>query len=113
MQFIFDTDESFSFETLRAVGYTLYGGADIGEVITTRERIAPGETEAWYREWRALADRIVAIADKCAADGHTVSANDAYLPHGALIPTAGSHPDDDELADTLLPDRHAGHKPSA
>ncbi len=79
MRFIFDTDESFSFETLRAVGYTVYGGADIGEVITTAERITPGDTESWYREWRALADRIAAIADACAADGHTVSANSAYL----------------------------------
>ena len=30
MGFLF-RDESFSFETLRAVGYTAYGGADIGE----------------------------------------------------------------------------------
>ena len=79
MHFIFDTDESFSFETLRAVGYTAYGGADIGEVITTAERITPGDTEAWYREWRALADRVAAIADACAADRHTASANSAYL----------------------------------
>jgi pimeloyl-ACP methyl ester carboxylesterase len=79
MRVIFDTDESFSFETLRAVGYTVYGGADIGEVITTAERITPGDTEAWYREWRALADRIAGIADKCAAEGHAVSANSAYL----------------------------------
>ncbi len=41
MRFIFDTDESFSFETLRAVSYTPYGGADIGEVITTAERVKP------------------------------------------------------------------------
>jgi dienelactone hydrolase len=79
MRFIFDTDESFSFETLRAVGYTVYGGADIGEVITTAERITPGDTEAWYREWRALADRVADIADKCAAGGHAVSASSAYL----------------------------------
>jgi hypothetical protein len=43
MRFIFDTDETFSFETLRTVGYTAYGGADIGEVITTAERIVPGD----------------------------------------------------------------------
>ena len=28
-------DQSFSFETLRALGYTVYGGADIGEVTST------------------------------------------------------------------------------
>lgn len=79
MRFVFDADESFSFETLRAVGYAAYGGADIGEVITTAQRITPGDWESWYREWRALADRIAAIADACAAVGHPVSASSAYL----------------------------------
>jgi len=79
MRFIFDTDESFSFETLRAVGYTAYGGADIGEVLATAKRITPGDPESWYREWRALADRIAGIADHCAASGHAVSASGAYL----------------------------------
>src|ERR1700739_4996101 len=79
MRFIFDTDESFSFETLRAVGYTVYGGGDICEGPSTAERITPGDTEAWYRKWRALADRVAAIADKCAAGGHAVSASSAYL----------------------------------
>ncbi|TCP38958.1 alpha/beta hydrolase family protein [Tamaricihabitans halophyticus] len=79
MRFMFDTDEAFSFETLRAVGYTVYGGADIGEVIMTAERITPGDGESWYREWRALADRTASIADGCAAGGHMTSASGAYL----------------------------------
>jgi dienelactone hydrolase len=79
MRFMFDTDESFSFETLRAVGYTVYGGADIGEVMATAARITPGDWESWHREWLALADRIAGIADECAANGHSVSAGSAYL----------------------------------
>jgi esterase/lipase len=79
MRFMFDTDEAFSYETLRAVGYAAYGGADIGEVMATAARITPGDWESWYREWRALADRIAAIADKSAADGHAASASSAYL----------------------------------
>ena len=79
MHVVFDTDETFSFETLRSIGYTPYGGADIGEVITTAERITPGDGESWHREWSALADRIAAIADKCAAEGHETSASGAYL----------------------------------
>lgn len=79
MRFIFETDESFSFETLRAVGYAIYGGADIGEVIATAKRITPGDWESWYVEWRALADRIAAIAQQCAIGGHEVSATTAYL----------------------------------
>ena len=76
---MFDTDEAFSFETLRTVSYTPYGGADIGEVMTTAARITPGDWESWYREWLALAERIAAIADKSTADGHTASASSAYL----------------------------------
>jgi pimeloyl-ACP methyl ester carboxylesterase len=79
MRFMFDTDEAFSFETLRAVGYAPYGGADIGEVMATAARITPGDPESWYFEWRALADRIATIADKSAADGHVASASSAYL----------------------------------
>ncbi|OHU41220.1 alpha/beta hydrolase family protein [Mycobacteroides chelonae] len=79
MRFIFETDESFSFETLRTVGYAVYGGADIGEVVTTAKRITPGDWESWYIEWRALADRLAVIAEECAAGGHAVSASTAYL----------------------------------
>ena len=107
MKFIFDTDESFSFETLRAVGYTVYGGADIGEVITTAERITPGDTESWYREWRALADRIAAIADKCAADGHAVSANSAYLRASNYYRTAEFFLRDDPWNDPRVADTSA------
>jgi pimeloyl-ACP methyl ester carboxylesterase len=107
MHFIFDTDESFSFETLRAVGYAAYGGADIGEVITTAERITPGDWESWYREWRALADRIAAIADKCAADGHAVSASSAYLRASNYYRTAEFYLRDDPSNDPRVEDTSA------
>ena len=63
-------DQSFSFETLRALAYTSYGGADIGEVTSTASRIPDGDKTAWYSEWRALAERIHADADRSAAEGH-------------------------------------------
>ena len=107
MHFIFDTDESFSFETLRAVGYAAYGGADIGEVITTAERITPGDTESWHREWRALADRIAVIADQCAADGHAVSASSAYLRASNYYRTAEFYLRDDPANDPRVADTSA------
>ena len=72
-------DQSFSFETLRALGYTPYGGADIGEVTSTAARIPDGDETAWYSEWRALAERVHADADRSAAEGHPVSARESYL----------------------------------
>jgi alpha-beta hydrolase superfamily lysophospholipase len=78
MTFLFK-DENFSFQTLRALGYTPYGGADIGEVVSTAGRIPDGDESAWYTEWRALAERVHADADTSATEGHFVSAREAYL----------------------------------
>ncbi|HEX2745394.1 MAG TPA: dipeptidyl aminopeptidase, partial [Streptosporangiaceae bacterium] len=68
MKFLFN-DQSFSFETLRALGYAVYGGADIGEVVSTAGRIPDGDETAWYTQWRALAERIHAAAERSAAAG--------------------------------------------
>lgn len=57
---LFAGDKQFWFETLRALGHTAYGGADIGEVLATAQRIAPGDYEGWYREWRSTAERVEA-----------------------------------------------------
>jgi|ERR1035438_2583780 hypothetical protein len=72
-------DSSWSFETLRALGYVVYGGADIGEVSSTASRIPDGDETAWYAEWRALAERVHADADRSDAEGHPVSARETYL----------------------------------
>lgn len=107
MRFMFESDESFSFETLRAVGYTAYGGADIGEVMATAARITPGDWESWYREWRALADRIAATADGCAAGGHTASASSAYLRASNYYRTAEFFLRDDPRNDPRVADTSA------
>lgn len=111
MRFLFDGDESFSFETLRAVGYAVYGGADIGEVVTTARRIIPGDWESWYREWRALAERTAAIADGCAAKEHWVSAGGAYLRASNYYRTAEFYLRDDPRNDPRVADTsaHAVH----
>jgi len=107
MRFMFDTDEAFSFESLRAVGYAPYGGADIGEVMATAARITPGDWESWYREWRTLADRIATIADKSAADGHAASASSAYLRASNYYRTAEFFLRDDPWNDPRVEDTSA------
>ena len=71
-------DQSFSFETLRALGYAPYGGADIGEVTSTASRIPDGDKTAWYSEWRARNARC----------GIAVQ----VLSEGTWKPTAGTMP---------------------
>ena len=78
MKIVFQ-DSQFSFQLLRAIGQAVYGGADIGESLSTAYRIKEGDFESWYVEWLKTADRVCKIADTCLADGHIVSARETYL----------------------------------
>ncbi|MBB3750358.1 pimeloyl-ACP methyl ester carboxylesterase [Mycolicibacterium sp. BK634] len=79
---LFADDTSFWFETLRVLGAATYGGADIGEVITTAQAITAGDYDSWYDQWLAVADRVAAEAEKAHAAGHLVSARDGLLRAG-------------------------------
>lgn len=76
---VFHNDTSFWYETLRVLGHTTYGGADIGEVLTTAQAITAGDYDSWYEEWLATADRVAAEAEKALAGGHLVSARDGLM----------------------------------
>ena len=78
MKFLY-SDESFSFEALRATGYAAYGGADLGEVLVTCRQIPEGDEEAWSARWAATAARIERIGRDSLAAGHEVSAREALL----------------------------------
>ncbi|MBY8883653.1 alpha/beta fold hydrolase [Streptomyces sp. PTM05] len=98
MRFLFE-DESFSFETLRAAGFANYGGSDLGEVIATVRNVAEGDEEAWLREWKATAERVHAIGSRALADGHRVSAREAFLRASSYYRTAEFYRRDDPAND--------------
>jgi len=56
MELIFK-DTQYSFQTLRALGYSVSGGADVGEVLKTASSITEGDDESWYREWMKTAEQ--------------------------------------------------------
>ncbi|MBP9559702.1 MAG: alpha/beta hydrolase [Synergistaceae bacterium] len=82
--FIFK-DESLVFELIRVMAKTVEHGADIGESLAAAVRIKQKEgdrqqlLDAWYHEWKALAERIEKTAEECLSKGHKVSAGEAYL----------------------------------
>ena len=76
---LFPDDQQFWYETQRALGHTAYGGADIGEVVTTAARITAGDYDSWYDQWAATAQRTEAEARGQLAAGHQVSARDGLL----------------------------------
>lgn len=72
-------DPSFSFQLLRALSASMYGGADMGECIETAKRIKEGDWESWCREWTATAERIRGLGDGALAAGHKASAAECYM----------------------------------
>ena len=75
----FPDNEEYWFEVQRAFGAASYGASELGEVMSTVQRIPSGDDEAWYTEWNATAERVFAEAEAQRAAGHRVSARDGYL----------------------------------
>jgi pimeloyl-ACP methyl ester carboxylesterase len=73
------TDQTFSFELLRAASYGLYGGSEIGEVLATAKQIRQGNFESWHQAWNKTAARAESIAEEARAKGHRVSASHVFL----------------------------------
>ncbi len=73
------TDQTFSFELLRAASYGLYGGSEIGEVLATAKQIREGDFESWHVAWQCTAARIEALAAHALHEGHRVSAGQTFL----------------------------------
>lgn len=78
MQFLFE-NPAFSYLTLRSVGYTATGAADIGEVVATAASITDGDTESWWKSWTQLGDRLSESAHKAYEAGALQTAADMWL----------------------------------
>ncbi|KFY47333.1 hypothetical protein V494_00036 [Pseudogymnoascus sp. VKM F-4513 (FW-928)] len=101
----FPRNPTFGYETLRAAGYSNYGGADLSEIIAICSRIPSGNEDCWLREWQAAADRAVANAKTSSEKGNSISAQQAYLRASNYYRTAEffrrDDPFNDDLAHTL------------
>ena len=88
------TDQTFSFELLRAASYGLYGGSEIGEVLATAKQIREGDFESWHIAWQYTAARIEALAAHALHEGHRVSAGQAFCARAITIapPNFSLHP---------------------
>jgi len=78
MRPFFKHDE-FNFLTEVALGSVYWQAADVGEVLTTVDRIHDGKARSWVDQWTATADRLTQLAAASAAAGRTQSAAGQYL----------------------------------
>jgi pimeloyl-ACP methyl ester carboxylesterase len=96
MKVHFSTD-ILDYQTLRAMAYTTFGGAEPGEVLVTAERIDDTNPGTWHEEWSRTADRVLDLAEDAAAAGNTRTARGAYFRAHNYYRTAEFflHPEDD------------------
>ena len=78
MRLFFD-DVSFDGQLQRTVGKCDSGMANVGECLEIASQVTPGDRDSWYDAWSRFAGGLVERGDRARADGHTVSAHNAYL----------------------------------
>jgi hypothetical protein len=75
----FFKNEDFNFLTEIALGSVYQQAADVGEVLTTADRIRDGQARSWVDEWTSTADRLEQEAIVSAGRGRNFSAARQYL----------------------------------
>ena len=75
----FFENEGFDFQLMRSIGLHYYGGATIGECLSTAKRIKDGDVVSWVDEWNATARMIEEEAEVFMERDQIISAREAYL----------------------------------
>ena len=75
-------DAEMDFQLIRQLGSSSYGGASVGECLSTATRIEDGDPLSWVSEFTKLAEHQENDALKRASMGHFISARDQFLKAG-------------------------------
>lgn len=67
------SNPDWSIQTQRLIAEAAYGGADVFEIVSTAQTIAPGDVEAWYAAWLKLAEQTEAAGQEALARGAKVT----------------------------------------
>jgi hypothetical protein len=87
-----------------------YGAGDVGEMLSTADRVVDGDADSWCQEWIATAQRLVTVAEGRASSGHQVSARAAYLRAAAYYAMALSSVDGTKDPGALLQSTFTEHR---
>ncbi|MGY1709819.1 alpha/beta hydrolase family protein [Geodermatophilus sp. SYSU D00758] len=75
----FFEDDDFQFAVENVLGSAYSRAADVGEVLTTVDRIPNGSATAWVEQWTATADRVAGEARAAEDAGHARTAAARWL----------------------------------
>ncbi len=82
-------DELLDAQLLRTVGSAPYGGADVGECLSTAARIKGADLDSWHNEWVSTAAATQTLAERALESGRTETARHAFLRASSYFRTAG------------------------
>lgn len=82
-------NELLDAQTLRAAGVAPYGGADIGECLTTAAAVSGTDLTSWHSAWTSTALTALALAESEQAAGRLQSAQLAFFRASTYFRTAG------------------------
>lgn len=99
----FSDNTGFDFEIRSALGASVEGAGEPGEILAAVAGIRKGDHDAWFAAWKTLADRTAATAAASARAGHRVSAASAYLRASAYYGIAVNAASAIEASDHLRP----------
>jgi pimeloyl-ACP methyl ester carboxylesterase len=68
----------WSFQLVRGMATTPWGGAEVGECLAAAGRMRPGDYDSWYTEWLHTADRVAALGEEARDRGLPVAAREAF-----------------------------------
>ncbi|KAI0096616.1 alpha/beta-hydrolase [Nemania sp. FL0031] len=99
MHKLFPRSGFFDFETIRILGTTVYGGADVAEVLEAVGTIKSDDPSSWENAWRTQAQRAEALAEEARQHGDRDAALRGYLRASNYTRASGymylSSPDED------------------
>ena len=82
-------DELLDAQLLRTMGGAPYGGADIGECLTTAVRVKGTDLASWHNEWVSTAAATLSLAERALEAGRPETARLAFLRASSYFRTAG------------------------
>jgi hypothetical protein len=101
----FSDSADFDFEIRGALGASVGGAGEPGEILAAVAGIRHGEHDAWFDAWKGLADRTAATASASAKAEHHASAASAYLRasayYGVAVNAASALAEPDAMAPTF------------
>ncbi len=83
-------NEEYSFHFMKVLGSAQEGGSSISECFMTASRIASGDDEGWYSEWKRIADVNKERGDSALSNGHTFTAQGNWLRASNYYRTAAT-----------------------